>query len=217
MNENCELFRDLYDLYKDGICSKDSEDFIETHLNECEECRKLTHAKRDNVPVVSKEKKVLEKIKKRISSKVAAIICFVLAVAALPFFYIGFFMPEVFMPPCIIVTPEVSVMSSADHLSDDDMQTIIKELKKTMRTNDHFDGSVLNEIKLYTSFMEMKNHNTFPYKEYEGVTFEEEIMLECKVHYYMGYGARLNKTKTMLFGAALLDGEWIIFPLEVHF
>jgi len=121
------------------------------------------------------------------------------------------------MPPCIIVTPEVSVMSSADHLSDDDMQTIIKELKKTMRTNDHFDGSVLNEIKLYTSFMEMKSHNTFPYKEYKGVTFEEEIMLECKVHYYMGYGARLNKTKTMLFGAALLDGEWIIIPLEVHF
>ena len=70
MNENCELFRDLYDLYKDGICSVDSKKFVEEHLNECEECKKLTEAKKDNVPVVSNEKKVLKKIKKRISSKV---------------------------------------------------------------------------------------------------------------------------------------------------
>lgn len=217
MKENCELFRDLYDLYKDGICSVDSKKFVEEHLNECEECKKLTEAKKDNVPVVSNEKKVLKKIKKRISSKVAVIICFVLAVATLPVFYIGFFLPEIFMPPCIAINPEVKLTSSVNHLTDEDIETIIKELKKTMRTNDHFNGSVLNEIKLYTSFGKMKNHNTFPTKEYEGVTFDEEIMIDCRVHYYLRNGTFRDMNMTMLFGAALLDGEWVIIPLEIHF
>lgn len=217
MNENCELFRDLYDLYKDDICSEDSKKFVEEHLNECEECRKLIQAKKDNVPVVSNEKKVLKKVKKRLSTKPAFIICFFLAVSLLSVYYIGLFHPELFEPPCIIVNPEISVMSSADHLSDDDTEIIIKELKKTMRTNDHFNGSVLNEIELYTSLREMKYHNTFPDKEYKGVTFDEEIMIDCRVHYYLRNGTFRDMNMTMLFGAALLDGEWIIIPLEIHF
>ena len=61
MTEKCELFRDLYDLYEDGICSDDSKNFVEEHLSECKECRALIQAKKDGVPVVSKEKKCSKK------------------------------------------------------------------------------------------------------------------------------------------------------------
>ena len=217
MSKNCELFRDLYDLYKDGICSEDSNRFVEEHLNECEECRKLIQAKKDGVPVVSKDKKVLRKVKRRLSAKAGFIICFFLAFSLLSVYYVGLFHPELFEPPCIAISPDVEVLSSANHISDEDVETIIKELKKTMRTSDHFNGSVLKEIKLYTSLREMKYHNTFPDKKYKGVAFDEEIMIDCRVHYYLRNGTFPDMNMTMLFGAALLDGEWIIIPLEVHF
>ena len=35
----CEIVGDLLPLYADGVCSKDSQAFIENHIKECEKCR----------------------------------------------------------------------------------------------------------------------------------------------------------------------------------
>ena len=56
----------------------------------------------------------------------------------------------------------------------------------------------------------------FP-KEYADVTFEKELLLYCNVGYYYLYGEFRDMDVDMVFGAALLDGEWIIITLEICF
>lgn len=213
MAENCEIFRDLYDLYKDGICSEDSKKFIEEHLSECDECRNLIHAKTNGVPVVSKEKKVLKKVKKRISRKATFIICFVLAVSLIPFCFISILLPDLFLPPCITSDAQITGTEYIKNLSDEDVELIIKELKHTVHDSSHFDGSVLNKIRFSTALTELKYFLNFP-DEYADVTFKKELLLYCDVSYYYHYGEFRDMDINMLFGAGLLDGEWIIIPLE---
>ena len=93
------------------------------------------------------------------------------------------------------------------------MELIIKELKHTVHDSSHFDGSVLNKIRFSTALTELKYFLNFP-DEYADVTFEKEFLLYCDVSYYYHYGSFRDMDVNMLFGAGLLDGEWIIIPLE---
>ena len=38
---SCDLIQDLLPLYCDDVCSADSKNIVETHLQECEACAKL--------------------------------------------------------------------------------------------------------------------------------------------------------------------------------
>ena len=213
MNENCDLFRDLYDLYNDGICSEDSKCFVEDHLKECEECRKLIQAKKDNVPVVSNEKKVLKKAKKRFSRKAIFIICFVFAVSLIPFCMTSVLFPELFLPSCITFGAQVTGTEYIKDLSDEEFEIIINKLKDTVHDMDHFDGSVLKGIRFSTTLKKLNLFVTFP-TEYEGMVFDKELLLYCDVNYYYHYGSFRDMDVNMIFGAALYEGEWIIIPLE---
>ena len=48
----CRITEDLLPLYVDGTLSEDSREYVETHLNECEECRKLHAAMKKSVDIV---------------------------------------------------------------------------------------------------------------------------------------------------------------------
>lgn len=39
MNISCEIIKDLLPLYHDGVCSSESRSFVETHLDNCENCK----------------------------------------------------------------------------------------------------------------------------------------------------------------------------------
>ncbi len=39
MKMECEIIRDLLPLYADGVCSEESKELVEKHLEECENCR----------------------------------------------------------------------------------------------------------------------------------------------------------------------------------
>lgn len=43
MKYSCNLIRDLIPLYCDEICSEDSKEAVETHMEECEDCQKYYH------------------------------------------------------------------------------------------------------------------------------------------------------------------------------
>ena len=216
MTEKCELFRDLYDLYEDGICSDDSKNFVEEHLSECKECRALIQAKKDGVPVVSKEKKVLKKVKRRISRKATFIICFILAISLIPFCFTSVLFPDLFLPSCITSDVQITGTEYIKNLSDEEVELIVNELKNTVHDMDHFDGSVLKGIRFSTTLKKLRFFFNIP-KEYEDMTFEKEFLLYCDVNYYYQYGRFRDMDVNMLFGAGLLDGEWIIIPLEIHF
>ena len=38
---NCKVIEDLYPVYKDGLCSADTKQLVEAHLESCAACRKL--------------------------------------------------------------------------------------------------------------------------------------------------------------------------------
>ena len=42
MNEkNCKIIRDLFPSYVDGLTNKDTNQYIEEHLKNCEDCKKI--------------------------------------------------------------------------------------------------------------------------------------------------------------------------------
>lgn len=70
MKISCEIIRDLLPLYKDGICSKESELLVEEHIAECEECSALLNDMNkeilpsSNIEENIKEAEVMKKISK---------------------------------------------------------------------------------------------------------------------------------------------------------
>jgi len=52
----CRITEDLLPLYVDGTLSEDSREYVETHLNGCEECRRLHSAMKKSVEIVLSRK-----------------------------------------------------------------------------------------------------------------------------------------------------------------
>lgn len=60
MKINCEMARDLLPLYQDGVCSETSKAAVESHLNDCEDCRNLLKA----VPLIPETELEMEEFPK---------------------------------------------------------------------------------------------------------------------------------------------------------
>ena len=75
MKENCKIIQDLLPLYYDEICSVESRNLIESHLQECAECRKSLQIIETDFETILTPNEELEKtipfkdFKKRILSK----------------------------------------------------------------------------------------------------------------------------------------------------
>lgn len=72
----CEIIRDLLPLYIDGLTSKESNQEIEKHLKNCEECQKYYQEMTgdiDNFSVITNEEiedvNLIKKIRKKIEKK----------------------------------------------------------------------------------------------------------------------------------------------------
>ena len=86
----CSIIRDLLPLYCDKLTSEDSNEEIEKHLRECEECNNIYESmnnKEDDIKADQKDIKPLKKIKKRIKLKVIAAIIGTLAVLSAVFVF----------------------------------------------------------------------------------------------------------------------------------
>lgn len=73
---NCEIIRDILPLYVDSACSAESRGFIEDHIKECEECKKLLKLMQEEEYIpktesVSEDKgvEILKKVNKKIVRK----------------------------------------------------------------------------------------------------------------------------------------------------
>ena len=87
----CNIVKDLLPLYCDKLTSADSNEEIEKHLHDCEECSAVYESmkqKEDIIKVPDKDVKPLKKIKKRIILKVIAAILGTLAVLAVVFVFL---------------------------------------------------------------------------------------------------------------------------------
>ncbi|WP_051536527.1 zf-HC2 domain-containing protein [Ruminococcus flavefaciens] len=87
----CSIIRDLLPLYCDKLTSEDSNEEIEKHLRECEECNNIYESmnnKEDEIKADRKDIKPLKKIKKRITLRVIAAIFGTLAVLSAVFVFV---------------------------------------------------------------------------------------------------------------------------------
>ena len=71
--ENCKIVKDLLPSYIDGLTSEDTQKYIETHLEECNECKEsLENMKKDfekeKKDIANKSIKYAKKINKKIKS-----------------------------------------------------------------------------------------------------------------------------------------------------
>lgn len=90
----CNIVKDLLPLYCDKLTSQDSNEEIEKHLHECEECNAVYESmkqKEDDINIPDKDVKPLKKAKKRITLRAFALFFGTLAVlaAAFVFLFVG--------------------------------------------------------------------------------------------------------------------------------
>ena len=87
----CNIVKDLLPLYCDKLTSQDSNEEIEKHLHECEECNAVYESmnnKEDNIKVPEKDVKPLKKVKKRTKLKVIGAVFGTIAVLAAVFVFV---------------------------------------------------------------------------------------------------------------------------------
>lgn len=60
MNISCEIIKDLLPLYHDGVCSKDSKDMVEEHLQQCESCRSELQAMDNELRITNRAENLAE-------------------------------------------------------------------------------------------------------------------------------------------------------------
>lgn len=60
MKISCEIIKDLLPLYKDEVCSEDSNTLIENHILECKNCREYFEKINETFPINNIEKNLNE-------------------------------------------------------------------------------------------------------------------------------------------------------------
>lgn len=92
MSKQCEIIKDLLPLYVDKVCSKETNELVEKHLKECEDCREYYNAIQENSSIdkldeVKSLKNFSKKLKRRkIITIIITLICTLMALILL--FYV---------------------------------------------------------------------------------------------------------------------------------
>jgi hypothetical protein len=69
MNNICNIVRDLLPIYNDNLCSKDSKEFIEKHLNNCDSCKQYYYQLKEDLfysPQIKSEDQIQSKSFKKL-------------------------------------------------------------------------------------------------------------------------------------------------------
>ena len=60
MKYNCEIIKDLLPLYVDNICSSQTREIVEEHLNECADCRAYLKELKETIIIENSDDKAEE-------------------------------------------------------------------------------------------------------------------------------------------------------------
>ena len=62
--KECEIVKDLFPNYIDNLTSKDTNNFIENHLNECKDCRLILEEMKENEKLDLEDNEIINFAKK---------------------------------------------------------------------------------------------------------------------------------------------------------
>ncbi len=94
MNENCNVVKDLLPLYEDGVCTNESKELVETHLETCEECRNELKKMKECPEIEAKDVdtgKAIKKAKKKIGKQKKKAVIRAVAISLVLCIFVGFF------------------------------------------------------------------------------------------------------------------------------
>ena len=78
ITNKCEIVEDLLPLYVDDICSEESRNLVEEHIEHCDECKKQLEYMKENIVIPQNvDTKILKKIKRRnrMEKIIIAVVC----------------------------------------------------------------------------------------------------------------------------------------------
>ena len=93
MKANCNIIKDLLPLYVDGMTSKESTQFIDEHLAECDHCQELLDSMKEEISVSSiDEKEAIKSFAKKLKKKnffaiISSILIILIVIATLHLFH----------------------------------------------------------------------------------------------------------------------------------
>lgn len=91
-NQSCNIISDLMPLYVDGVCTKETCEFIEEHISQCETCKNVFENMKTDLTLMNieeenkEEAKVIKGVKKRIWIERIVIALIVLLVSGIVIF-----------------------------------------------------------------------------------------------------------------------------------
>lgn len=91
-NQSCNIISDLMPLYVDGVCTKETCEFIEEHISQCETCKNVFENMKTDLTIMNIEEeniegsKVIKGVKKRIWIERIVIALIVLLVSGIVIF-----------------------------------------------------------------------------------------------------------------------------------
>lgn len=91
-NQSCNIISDLMPLYVDGVCTKETCEFIEEHISQCETCKNVFENMKTDLTIMNieeeniEESKVIKGVKKRIWIERIVIALIVLLVSGIVIF-----------------------------------------------------------------------------------------------------------------------------------
>lgn len=203
-NGDCLLVSDLYDLYKDDVCSNDTRDFVRNHIENCETCR-VKYSQADTVTVVyNMDKKSVRKLRKKLSAKYTFFVVMFLCIAAIPYTFIAGVFPELIIPSCFTSDAEIQI-SSVSEFTQADYDSALRCVTAGIKKDSLFNGSVLEKAIIKKPY---KHTLTQEYAAY----YPDNIMLfECTVRYYTGASnTAFGKGQSVTVNYYVLrdGGEW---------
>lgn len=175
MNISCEIIRDLLPLYVDGVCSDDSRNAVEQHIDGCEACsEELRLMKSDNIAVNVEEMetaKAVGKVWKR--SKLRSMIAGILVALTMVGAIYGLTVPNI-------------VPVDESHL----------EVQDIWRMED---GNIHVELVVTDG----KKHNFFRYRTKDGAFYITPMQPIINTRENTAWDAQKNRTIHNIGGAAV--------------
>ena len=178
MNKECNIVRDLIPVYVEDLASQESADFVTTHCNSCDECRKqLEYALN---PIKSEEEQAdinmikvfenLDKIhKKHLRKKICIISVCLISVLAVSTYLFSFvfhgntwFTQLEYSEDYNFDDEEYPKIYSIVRLKESDVKKCADEIESYFRK--HFDGCVLLELRFdeeYSTVDEIRFQSDF--------------------------------------------------------
>lgn len=203
MNKDCKIIKDLLPLYVDEVCSAETKELVEKHLERCNECQKIFEImEKDENNKSFDEKESIKRFNNKIKKNKIKAVAISLIIFAMGILFIKY------MYNCILFN---SIINKAHKFSDID-NMYIQKMENSLSgevfvTKEYYKDGKFKEVhESYT-----KDKVTTIYTKYTSVNSDEIIII------YPDNKARIEKQLEILNNETMLKSIPFIYNNDIGF